>query len=224
MAPGLVQGGERAQRAPAGRGNSLAPLLDVPALERASRRQRAAAAVGVEGITQEPDGQSVEAHLQELYARRQAKRYRHQPLRRVHLATGQGTTRPLGLSACEDPGGPDAGREVLEASDEQAFLACSYGVRPGRSAHDAGRPLKRMGEQGAVRGSFEAAIVSVCASMDRPARKKRREVRGADGARLRRIGPCLHVGVLDGATRGEPEVGSAQGAVRSPLGGNVSLP
>jgi RNA-directed DNA polymerase len=38
---------------------------------------------------------------------------------------------------------------------------------------------------------------------------------------LRLIGKCLHVGVLDGETRVEPELGTAQGSVLSPLLGNV---
>ena len=53
MSPGLLQGVERAKRDPEGRFNSLAHLIDVPARARAYRRQRAAAAVGVDGITKE---------------------------------------------------------------------------------------------------------------------------------------------------------------------------
>ena len=45
---------ERAQREPEGRFHSLAHLIDVPALERAYRRMRKDAAVGVDGVTKEP--------------------------------------------------------------------------------------------------------------------------------------------------------------------------
>jgi hypothetical protein len=51
MSPGLVTGVERAQRAPAGRCHALAHVIEVPALARASRRQRADAAVGMDGVT-----------------------------------------------------------------------------------------------------------------------------------------------------------------------------
>jgi RNA-directed DNA polymerase len=64
-------------------------------------------------------------------------------------------------------------------------------------------------------------MVSVFDSVDRPELKKRLEVRGAEGALLRLIGTGLHVGVLDGAAYGEPELGPVQGAVRSALVGNV---
>jgi hypothetical protein len=114
-------------------------------------------------------------------------------------------------------------REVLEALDEQDLLECSYGFRPGGSAQDAVRTLKRMGEQGAVRWICEAAIVSFFASLERTERKKMRAVRGAEGSLLRLIGQCVHGGGRDGETIGEPEWGTAQGAVRSPLWGNVDL-
>jgi RNA-directed DNA polymerase len=223
MSPGLLKVVERAKREPEGRFNSLAHLIDVPALERAYRRQRAAAAVGVDGITKEQYGQSLEANLQALYARLKAKRYRHQPIRRVHIPKGQGKTRPIGISAFEDKLVQDAVREVLEAIYEQDFLECSYGFRPGRSAHDAVRTLKRIVDQGEVRWIFEADIVSFFDSLDRTELKRMLEVRVADGSLMRLIGKCLHVGVLDGETMVEPELGTAQGSVLSPLLGNVYL-
>ena len=49
------------------------------------------------------------------------------------------------------------------------------------------------------------------------------ESRVADGSRLRRIGKCLHVGVLEGESLSEPDLGTAQGSVLSLLMGNVYL-
>jgi RNA-directed DNA polymerase len=223
MSPGLLKVVERAKREPEGRFNSLAHLIDVPALARAYRRQRAAAAVGVDGITKEQYGQGLEANLQDLYARLKAQRYRQQPIRRVHIPKGQGKTRPIGISVFEGKLVQDAVREVLEAIDEQDFLGCSYGFRPGRSAHDAVRTLKRSVEQGEVRWIFEADIMSFFDSLDRTELKKMLEVRVADGSLLRLIGKCLHVGVLDGEEMLEPELGTVQGSVLSPLLGNVYL-
>src|SRR5262249_45170270 len=47
------------------------------------------------------------------------------------------------------------------------------------------------------------------------------EMRVADGSLWRLIGTCLHVGVLDGEALYEPDTGTTQGSVRSPLLGNV---
>ncbi len=115
MSPGLLKVVDRAKREPEGRFHSLAHLIDVPALERAYRRQRASAAVGVDGVTKEVYGQSLEANLQGLHARLKDKRYRHQPIRRIHIPKGAGQTRPIGISAFEDKIVQDAVREVLEA-------------------------------------------------------------------------------------------------------------
>ena len=49
------------------------------------------------------------------------------------------------------------------------------------------------------------------------------QIRVADGSLLRLIGKCLHVGVLDGAEYSEPDTGTAQGSVLSPLLGNLYL-
>ena len=125
MSPGLVKGVERARREPEGRFHALAHLIDMPALERAYRRQRADAAVGIDGVTKEQYGQALAGNLQDWHARRKAQRYRHQPIRRVHLPKAQGKTRPIGMSAFEDKVGQDAVREGLEAIYEQDFLDCS---------------------------------------------------------------------------------------------------
>jgi group II intron reverse transcriptase/maturase len=199
-------------------------LLDMPALARASRRQRADAAVGVDGVTKEQYGQHLEANLQDLHARLQAPQYRPQPLRRVPIPQGQGKTRPMGIAAFEAKVGQDAVREVLAALYEQDFLASSYGFRPGRSAHDAIRPVDQMVHRGEGQWICEADLVSFFDSLDRTEVKKRRAIRGADGARLRLIGKGLPVGVLDGEAVLEPELGTVQGSGLSPLLGNVYLP
>jgi RNA-directed DNA polymerase len=223
MSPGLLKGVERARREPEGRFHALAHLIDGPALKHAFHRQRSDAAVGVDGVTKEAYGQNLEANLQDLHARLKEQRYRHQPIRRVHIPKAPGKTRPIGISAFEDKMVQDAVREVLEAIYEQDFLECSYGFRPGCSAHDAVGTLKRHVEGGEVRWIFEADIVSFFDSLDRTELKKMLEVRVADGALLRLIGKCLHVGVLDGEEMIEPELGTVQGSVLSPLLGNVYL-
>jgi len=223
MSPELRKVVERAQREPEGRFHSLAHLIDVPALARAYRRQRKDAAVGVDGVTKEAYGRDLEARLQDLHARLRTTRYRHQPIRRVHIPKAQGKTRPIGISAFEDKLVQDAVREVLEAVYEQDFLDCSYGFRPGRSAHDALRTLDRVVHRGEVSWILEADIVSFFDSVVRTALSQMLQVRVADGSLLRLIGKCLHAGVLDGAEFIRPATGTAQGSVLSPLLGNVYL-
>jgi RNA-directed DNA polymerase len=223
MSPELLKVVARAKHEPEGRFHSLAHLIDVAALERAYHRQRSNAAEGVDGVTKEAYGENLEANIRDLHARLKTNQYRHQPIRRVHIPKGQGKTRPIGISAFEDKLVQDAVREVLGAIYEQDFLDCSHGFRPKHSAHDAVRTLNRVVDQGQVRWIFEADIVSFFDSLDRTELKKMLEVRVADGSLLRLIGKCLHVGVLDGDEFSEPELGTVQGSVLSPLLGNVYL-
>jgi RNA-directed DNA polymerase len=223
MSPGLLKVVERAKTEPEGRFHSLAHLLDVPALRRAYRRMRKDAAAGVDGVTKEQYGRDLEGNLLALHERLVSKRYRHQPIRRVHIPKDNGKTRPIGISAFEDKLVQNAVREVLEAIYEQDFLDCSHGFRPGRRAHDAIRALDRVVHQGKVSWILEADIVSFFDSLDRTKLKELLQIRVADGSLLRLIGKCLHVGVLDGAEYAEPETGTAQGSVLSPMLGNVYL-
>ena len=66
---------------------------------RAYRRTRKDAAVGVDGITKEHYGHDLGANLRTLHERLKSNRYRHQPIRRVHIPKEKGKTRPIGISA-----------------------------------------------------------------------------------------------------------------------------
>ncbi len=63
-------------------------------------------------------GRDLEANLRDLHVRMKAKRYRHQPIRRVQIPKERGGTRPIGISAFEDKLVQDALRAVLEAGCE----------------------------------------------------------------------------------------------------------
>lgn len=223
MSPGLWKVVERARQEPEGKFHALAHLIDVPALERAYHRLRGNAAVGVDGITKEEYGRELSVRLQDLHERLRTKRWRHQPIRRVHIPKEKGRTRPIGISTIEDKIVQDALRGVLEAVYEQDFRECSYGFRPGRSAHDAIRALNREVYRGRVNWILEADIVSFFDSLDRTRLKEMLRKRVADGSLLRLIGKCLHVGVLDGEDYTEPDQGTAQGSALSPLLGNIYL-
>ena len=106
---------ERAKREPAGRFHSLAHLIDVELLAGAFARLRNDAAVGVDGITKEHYGQELESKLKDLHERLRTKRYRHQPIQRVHIPKEKGRTRPIGISTIEDKVVQNALRTVLEA-------------------------------------------------------------------------------------------------------------
>jgi group II intron reverse transcriptase/maturase len=223
MSPELLKVAERAKREPEAQFHSVAHLIDEAALTRSYHLLRKKAAVGVDGVTVEQYGQNLEENLRNLHERMKAKRYRHQPIRRVHIPKEKGKTRPIGISAVEDKVVQGAVREVLEAIYEQDFKDSSYGFRPNRGAHDALGVLSLAVNRGEVNWILEADIMSYFDSLDRTKLMEMLQKRVVDGSILRLVGKCLHVGVLDGEEYAEPEIGTAQGSSLSPLLGNIYL-
>jgi len=223
MSPGLSKVASRAQRDPEERLRSLAHLLDEEALARAFGRIRKGAAVGVDGVSKAAYGEKLEANIRQLHGRMKAKRYRHQPIRRVRIPKGQGKTRPIGISTVEDKIVEGALTELLEVLYEPSFSDSSYGFRRNRRAHDALAVLNRVLYRGEVAWILEADIQDFFGSIDRKKLKEMLRERIADESLMRLIGKCLHVGVLDGEQYTTLDEGTVQGSVLSPMLGNVYL-
>jgi hypothetical protein len=131
MSTGLRKVAERVKREPAARLHSLAHLTDEALLAGAFARLRNTAAVEVDGITKEQYGQALESNLNGLHERLKTKRYRHQPIRRVHIPKEKhGQRRPIGISTTEDKVVQSAVREVSEAIYEQGLHRILVRVSP----------------------------------------------------------------------------------------------
>jgi group II intron reverse transcriptase/maturase len=112
---------------------------------------------------------------------------------------------------------------VLEAVYEQDFLACSYGFRPGRGAHDA---LQAVWEQTmSMDGGWvlEADIEGFFDAIDHARLREVLQKRVSDGVLLRLIGKWLNAGVMEEGAIYHPDSGTPQGGVISPLLANVFL-
>ena len=129
---------ELARQSPQMGFTSLNHHLDLTWLHEAYRRTRKDGAVGVDGQTAADYEANLQDNLQGLLDRAKSGTYRAPPVRRVHIPKGtRGDTRPIGIPTFEDKVLQRAVVMVLEALYEQDFYDCSYGFRPGRSAHDA---------------------------------------------------------------------------------------
>ena len=130
---------ELAEQSPQMAFTSLAYLVDIDWLKEACRRTRKDGAVGVDGVTAAEYEQDLESHLQRLLDRAKSGTYRAPPVRRVHIPKGGSSTetRPIGIPTLEDKILQRAVVMLLEPIYERDFLDCSYGFRPGRSAHQA---------------------------------------------------------------------------------------
>src|SRR6516165_2984726 len=128
-----------AKQAPSMAFTSLAYLMDMDWLTEAYRRTRKDGATGVDGMTADEYEQNLESNLQGLLDRVKSGTYHAPPVRRVHIPKGgsRTETRPIGIPTLEDKVLQRAVVMLLEPIYEQDFTACSYGFRPGRSAHQA---------------------------------------------------------------------------------------
>lgn len=133
---------ELAKQAPQMAFTTLAHHMDMDWLREAFRRTRKDGAAGVDGQTADAYRVNLEENLRSLLEAAKSGTYKAPPVRRVHIPKGtRGETRPIGIPTFEDKVLQRSVAMLLAAVYEQDFLDCSYGFRPGRSAHGAGRDV-----------------------------------------------------------------------------------
>jgi RNA-directed DNA polymerase len=203
---------------------SLAHHIDLRWLHEAYLRTRPDGAPGVDGQTIRDYNANLGDNLRSLLERAKSGTYQAPPVRRVHIPKGTGPeTRPIGIPTFEDKVLQRAVVMVLEAVYEQDFRPCSYGFRPGRSAHQALDSLWR--QTMGMRGGWvvEVDIRKFFDTLDHAHLRELLRQRIRDGVLLRLIGKWLNAGVLDAGNLTFPDQGSPQGGVISPLLANVYL-
>jgi len=203
---------------------TLAHHIDGNLLDQAMLRTRRDGAPGVDGQTAEQYAQNLRDNLRSLLDRFKSGTYRAPNVRRVHIAKADGTkTRPIGVPTFEDKVLQRAVAMVLEAVYEQDFLDCSYGFRPGRSAHQALEALwKGLMEMGGG-VVIEVDIQSFFDSLGHGQLRAILDQRVRDGVLRRAIDKWLAAGVLEDGAVTYPESGTPQGGVISPLLANIYL-
>jgi RNA-directed DNA polymerase len=203
---------------------SLNHHIDLQWLKEAYRRTRKDGAVGVDGQTARGYEASLESNLQMLLDRAKSGTYKAPPVRRVHIPKGTGKdTRPIGIPTFEDKVLQRAVVMVLEPIYEQDFYDCSYGFRPGRSAHQALQSLWDQAMRTGVRWILEVDIRKFFDTLDHAVLRELVQRRVRDGVLLRLIGKWLNAGVLEGGRITYPKEGSPQGGVISPMLANIYL-
>jgi RNA-directed DNA polymerase len=204
---------------------SLAYLLDLEWLKEAYQRTRKDGAVGVDGVTAEEYEQDLEGNLQRLLDRAKSGTYHASPVRRVHIPKGGSTTetRPLGIPTLEDKVLQRAIVMLLEPIYEQDFLDCSYGFRPGRSAHKALDSFRNQMMDSRGGWVLEVDIRKFFDNLDHRHLREFLRLRVRDGVVLRLIDKWLKAGVMEDGSVSYPDAGTPQGGVISPVLSNVFL-
>lgn len=133
---------ELARQNPAMVFTSLNHHLDEEWLRYAYELTRKDGAVGIDGRTAAQYEENLEENLRSLLERIKSGRYHAPPVRRAYIPKADGTKRPLGIPTFEDKVAQRAIVLLLEPIYEQTFSDCSFGFRPGRSAHQALQHLR----------------------------------------------------------------------------------
>lgn len=203
---------------------TLAHHIDIEWLEEAFRRTRKDGATGTDGVTASEYSAQLQTNLQQLLDRAKSGTYRAPAVRRVFIPKGDGQqVRPIGIPTFEDKVLQRAVHMVLEPVYEQEFHDCSYGFRPGRSAHQALASLRE--QMVKMRGGWllEVDIKSFFDTLDHQHLQELLRRRVRDGVLLRLIGKWLNAGVQHEGVHSRPEAGTPQGGVISPLLANIYL-
>jgi group II intron reverse transcriptase/maturase len=187
-------------------------------------RLRKDAASGVDGVTFQEYEKDLEKNLIDLEGRLKRKAYRARLVRRKYIPKGNGKMRPLGIPVLEDKLVQMAAAQMLLAIYEMDYLPCSYGYRPGVSAHDAIKDLSQELQFGGHHFVVEADIKGFFDNIQWEWLERMLAQRIADGAFLNLIRKWLRAGILeeDGKVI-HPQTGTPQGGVISPVLANIYL-
>ena len=226
--------GQKAKQEPQFRFYTLyGRIMDQATLKAAWERVRAnGGAPGVDGVSIEQVGQTAEGvggFLERIREELHAKTYRPDAVRRVYIPKLDGRERPLGIPTVRDRVVQTAVLLILEPIFEADFEECSYGFRPGRSAHDALEEVRQSIAAG-LKTIYDADLQGYFDSIPHDKLIACVRMRVVDRSVLRLIRLWLRAPVVEPSKQkgGKPTVkrndkGTPQGGVISPLLANIYL-
>ena len=180
-------------------------------------------AAGVDHQTIAMYGERVEQHTEYLARTLKEGSYQPSAVRRVLIPKpGSNEKRPLGIPTVRDRVVQKALLATIEPIFEREFAEQSYGFRPGRGCKAALRRVDQLLKAGYswvvdadLQKYFDTIVHEVLMQLVAE--------RIADGRVLKLIEKYLRQGVLENMREWQPETGTPQGAVISPLLSNIYL-
>jgi group II intron reverse transcriptase/maturase len=194
-------------------------------LERAwelVRANRGAAGIDKQTIA-EVEQHGVDRLLHELAADLRDGCWRPLPTRRVFIPKpGRKECRPLSIPTVRDRVVQAAVKIVIEPIFEADMLECSFGFRPGRSAHDALQVIVDESWRGR-RWVAESDIAECFEAIPHSGLMSAIEERIVDRRLLKLLRVTLRAGVIEEGSVKRSDTGTPQGGVVSPVLANVYL-
>ena len=181
-------------------------------------------APGVDGQTVTEAKEDIEAWIEPMLQSVHRQGYHAPPIRRVYIPKpGKQEKRPLGVPCVTDRALQRSAAQVLSAMYEQDFLPCSFGGRPGLSAHHALATLTEAIAGRKVSWVLEADLKNFFGSLDHGWLLRFVEHRVGDPRLLSLIRRWLKAGILENGEMHPNEEGTPQGGSISVLLSNVYL-
>ncbi|MEJ2743883.1 MAG: reverse transcriptase domain-containing protein [Gammaproteobacteria bacterium] len=150
--------------------------------------------------------------------------YRPAAARRVYIPKpGKVEKRPLNVPTVIDRAIQRSVNKVLNNIYEADFLACSFGGRPERNAHQALATIKHAIDQKGVNWVYEADLKNFFGSLNHGWVEQFIDLRVGDPRLIRLIKRWLRAGHLEGGKRIPAQQGAAQGGPISVLLSNLYL-
>ena len=180
-------------------------------------------AAGVDHQTIAMYEQQLEQQTEYLARALQEGSYQPAAIRREWIPKSGGREeRPLGIPTVRDRVVEKALQATIEPIFERDFAEQSYGFRPGRSCKDALRRVDQLLKEGQT-WVVDADLKSYFDTIPHERLLKLVEEKVADGRVLELLRKYLEQRVLEKMREWQPEAGTPQGAVISPLLSNIYL-
>ena len=202
---------------------SLHHVIDLDWMKEAYRLTRKDGAPGIDGVTAADYEVNLETRLLGLLERIKSGRYRAPPVRRAYIPKADGSQRMLGIPTFEDKVAQRVITMVLEAIYEEDFYPCSYGFRPGRSAHQALRNMQNVLWAKRLYWVIDLDIQKYFDSIPHSHLRAFLDQRVTDGVIRRMIDKWLNAGAVEDGLLRRTTMGSPQGGVVSPCLSNIFL-